>query len=208
MIYVEGGGDHIHQRRELRLGFDALLGSVKMKTRDKRMSLKITCCGGRQEAYDDFMNALAKNAERINVLLVDSEEGLVEESGDLVRDGQARVDHLVKRDGWKFAAVRSECVHLMVRTMETWIVADADALEEFYGKGFVIAALPKRGNLEDETKSDISAKLKKATEKTQKSSYHKIGHASLLLQKIDPQKVAERCPRFRTFLSTLEKMIA
>ena len=33
-------------------------------------------------------------------------------------------------------AVDVQSVHLMVQTMEAWIVADADALNRYYGRSF------------------------------------------------------------------------
>jgi hypothetical protein len=206
-IYVEGGGDRVEQRTELRLGFDVLLGAVKDAARKKKLHWTLTCHGGRDAAYRAFVNGVRDNAERINILLVDSEGPIVTESGSLVEDARVRVKHLENRDRWELSGARPEWVHLMVECMEAWIVADVDALKAFYGQGFAAAALPQRSNLEEESKKDVAEKLKKATEKTQKGAYHKIRHASRILQKIDPQKVTERCPRFRTFLYALEKSI-
>jgi regulator of sirC expression with transglutaminase-like and TPR domain len=91
--------------------------------------------------------------------------------------------------------------------METWIVADPDSLESFYKKNFKKDALPTRSNLEEEPKADIYTKLEKATENTQKGKYGKIKHASKLLLLIDPEKVAERCPRFAIFRDWLLEAI-
>ena len=52
-------------------------------------------------------------------------------------------EHLRARDGWDMTGVDAQSVHLMVQTMEAWIVADADALGSYYGNGFNAGALPR-----------------------------------------------------------------
>ena len=92
--------------------------------------------------------------------------------------------------------------------MEAWIVADPEALAEFYGKKFHASKLPVRQNLEEEPKESINDNLAKATKDTSKGAYAKIRHASKLLGLIDTNKVAVRCPRFATFTTWLERRIS
>lgn len=129
------------------------------------------------------------------------------ESNDPAKNAQARVQHLHQREGWDLSGVGPEQVHLMVRCMEAWIVADPEVLSSFYGKGFQLRSLPTRQNLEEEPKPDLQDKLKKATRKTQKGEYQKIKHASKLLGMIDPAKVGKRCSRFLTFTMWLSQAI-
>lgn len=96
----------------------------------------------------------------------------------------------------------------MVQTMETWLVADIDALRRYYGQGFNSSALPQRQNLEEEPKQAIYAALTRATQQTQKGEYAKIKHASQLLGKIRPDRIAARCPRFALLTQWLDKTIA
>ena len=206
-FYVEGGGDTAHQKAELRQGFDGLLASAKSRATAKRLRWKLACAGGRREAYEAFINAVRTNRDAINVLLVDSEDPVVPEIGDPARDAAARVAHLRHRDGWDLSATRAERVHLMVRCMEAWIVADPDALAAYYGQGFSPNVLPARPNLEEEPKPDVNDKLARATRDTQKGEYGKIKHASHLLQRIDPARVTRRCSRFATLMRWLEQTI-
>ncbi|MCI0365952.1 MAG: DUF4276 family protein [Phycisphaerales bacterium] len=83
----------------------------------------------------------------------------------------------------------------MTQCMDAWIVADPSALAAYYGNGFRMKALPVRGNLEEEARSDIAAKLNAATRDTKtKGAYHKTRYAPDLLARIDPQTVRDRCP--------------
>ncbi|MBI2318833.1 MAG: DUF4276 family protein [Betaproteobacteria bacterium] len=209
-IYVEGGGDHTDQKAQLRTGFDVLLKAQKDAARARRLHWKLVPCGGRNAAYDAFVAAIRIEPPAINVLLVDSEEGLAVENGEAKRDAKARVNHLTNRDGCDLNMASAERIHLMVQCMEAWIVADPDALAEFYGQYFARNALPGRQNLEEEPKQDVYSKLEQATgdRRLTKGRYGKIKHAAQLLQCIDPAKVVKRCPRFATFTKWLDHAIA
>jgi hypothetical protein len=207
-VYVEGGGSKVSVQTELRQGFDALFANERSKARDKRGSLRFICCGGRDEAYSAFKNALKVNGQRINALLVDSETPIAPASRDKATDGPVRIAHLRQKegtgarrqgDGWELPDDLADRVHLMVQCMEAWIVSDPDALEAIYKQNFKKKKLPVRLNLEEESKADIYAKLESATEGTQKGRYAKIKHASQLLAVIDPEKIARRCSRFSIF---------
>lgn len=96
--------------------------------------------------------------------------------------------------------------------MEAWIVADPEALSDYFGDGFKAGKLPVRTNLEEEPKDSVHSKLADATKGTSKGEYSpanhsKIRHASRLLARIDATKVATRCPRFATFSRWLSDLI-
>ena len=135
-IYVEGGGDKTTQKAELRLGFDSLLNPVKSMAREKGLGWKLVLGGSRRETYEAFIHAVTTNPEVINALLVDAEEPFANAAGNAVPPAVARVGHLRRRDAWDLSAVAPERVHLMVQCMEAWIVADVDALGQFYGQHF------------------------------------------------------------------------
>lgn len=207
-VYLEGGGNTAQEKAELRQGFDGLFKAEKSISRETLMSLRFVPCGGRKETYDAFMNALKYNPERISALLVDSETSIEKVPENKAQDAEIRLGHLRNKegdetrqqgDGWPLKNVHPERIHLMVQCMETWIVSDASAMHEFYKQHFKPNSLPKRINLEEEPKNEVASKLEDATRDTQKGAYKKIKHASELLQLIDPEKIAKRCPRFLIF---------
>ena len=162
------------------------------------------------------MNELKVNPNCMSALLVDSEAAIAAVPTVKLQDALIRVAHLRQRqststrgqgDGWAISDILGERVHLMIQCMEAWIVADPEALEEFYKQNFKKEKLPKRANLEEESKADVYAKLEKATEGTQKGKYGKIKHASKLLGKVSPDKIANRCPRFAIFREWLNQSI-
>ena len=115
--------------------------------------------------------------------------------------------HLNSRDRWNLTGVDGPSVHLMVQTMEAWIVADPSALSEYYGQGFGQGALPRARDLERVPKRDIENSLQRATERTQKGSYKKIAHASDLLGRINAETVHERCRHCQRLFEALGHMI-
>ena len=148
-IYVEGGGDgpgSNHSKRELRQGFDILLQELKKAAQAKMLGWQLIPCGSRGQTFKAFRNDLRQaDDEALLVLLVDSEDAIGPEAknaGDA--NAKARVQHLTQRpgDNWDLSEADPEQVHLMVRCMETWIVADPGALADYYGKGFHIKAYP------------------------------------------------------------------
>ncbi len=162
------------------------------------MKWQVVPCGPRNEAYRRFCEAAARGRGNVLFLLVDSEDG-VRRSPRL---------HLVARDGWDdLEDVAEDRIQLMVRTMETWLIADVETLRSYYGNQFNDNALPRRQDLEKVPKENVSLALARATQKTQKGEYHKIRHASELLARVDPEKVKARCRHCKRLFDTLTSVI-
>jgi hypothetical protein len=178
---------------------DRFLGDIKNEFRAHGRSWKLVCCGARNAAYRAFRNACDQRDGGVVMLLVDAEDPVRTDSP---------IHHLSARDGWNLEGVDGHVVHLMVQTMEAWIVADGDELSRYYGQRFRRNALPNRQNLEDEGKRDIERALYEATRRTQKGEYHKIRHASEILRSVDPLRVVQRCPAFARLFRTLGHTIS
>ncbi len=197
------------------MGFDSLFRSQKEAARRNSISLKFVPSGGRGETFKTFRNKMdqAGSTQHI-VLLVDSEGPIPAETDTKDEaNANARVQHLVNRDGWSFRGVEPSHVHLMVQCMEAWILADLEQMGKFYKKNFRRNALPQLPNMENEAKTSIYSKIVAATKDTQKGEYSdannaKITHASKLLEMIRPEEISKRCPRFKTFVRWLDEIVA
>ena len=196
-IYMEGGGEGNATKAALRQGMDTFLQPLKEAARDKALGWKLVCCGSRNEAFQRFQNAVNSGDDVVNVLLVDAEGP--------VKNPARR--HLQDRDEWDLSFTCEDTVHLMVQTMETWIVADAAALTSYYGKDFRANKLPKATNLETVPKTTVERSLDEATKSTQKGRYHKIRHASDLLKLIDVESVKERCAHCQRLFDEIGRIV-
>lgn len=196
-IYLEGGGDTSATKTSLRQGMDEFVRSLKTAARERGLLWKLVACGGRQEAYQAFINSHRDTNYSIRLLIVDAEAE--------VTNGPR--EHLRNRDQWNLTAVPETSVHLMVQTMETWIIADQAALMRYYGADLLVNALPQTTDLETVAKVDIARALAHATERTSKGRYHKIRHATDLLKQVSPQTVQARCPSCRRMFATVSGLI-
>ena len=118
------------------------------------------------------------------MLLVDSEGPVTAPSPWL---------HLKARDNWDRpnGATEEQC-HLMVQVMETWFLADREALQSYYGQGFRERGLPPQNrNIEDIDKGDVLDILNRVARGTKKKSYNKGRDSFKILEKLDPAKVIQ-----------------
>jgi hypothetical protein len=195
-IYIEGGGDKKEQKAMLRKGFSKFLESISNAARHQNIGWNIIICGTRSNAFRDFRNGLKSHPEAVNILLVDAEAP--------VKKVDSPWQHLKSRDNWdRPVEINDDFCHLMVQTMEAWLLADIDNLKKFYGQGFQESAIPKTNNIETIEKDKLESSLKIASRHTSKGEYHKINHASKLLESLDVDKVRQAsryCDRLFTTL--------
>ena len=196
-IYAEGGGDQRSGKAAVREGFSKFLSSLNEMARERHIRWHVVACGSRQSAFEDFEIALKQHREAFNVLLVDAE-------GPVSRSPW---EHLQDRDQWSIQGIPGDHCHLMVQTMEAWIVADLGALTRFYGQGFNANPIPVREDVELVAKADLERALIQATQNTQKGEYHKIRHGPKILALVDVSKVRHRARHCNRMFTTLSNKI-
>lgn len=178
-VYVEGGAPG-RLARQCRVAF----GTFLEKAGAARETFQVIACGGRGDAYGKFSREAQRGSPAI--LLVDAEGPVT---------AQSPWQHLQVSDGWQrpAGATDDQC-HLMVQVMESWLVADADALAEFYGQGFRGQHLPANPNVEQIPKTDVLTSLQRATQGVSKGHYDKGKHSFEILATLDPGKVTSASP--------------
>jgi hypothetical protein len=197
-LYVEGGGDGKETKARMRQGVHAFLQKIVDVARSKRVKWQIIACGPRTKAFSAFEMALATHPEAYNILLVDA-EGPVH---------TPPWQHLQNRDNWRVSDMDDQHCHLMVHTMEAWLIADREALAHFYGPGFGAGALPRRANVEQIDRSTLVSALQAATRHTSKGEYHKIRHGCILLGRLESARVRRAAPHCERLFATLEGLLA
>ncbi len=195
-IYIEGGGDNRNLQKRCRRGFSEFFKKLNLQ-------INIVACGGRQFAYNDFCIKLKNTKPNEHcLLLVDSEAP--------INEGMNVWQHvfLRKGDGWaKPDKATDKHLHFMVECMESWFMADKEALANYYGKKFNKNALSKNTNIENISKQDLYDTLKVATKYTTKGSYSKGGHSFEILSKIDANNVTNKSPSAKRLHKTLQELL-
>ena len=141
-------------------------------------------------------------AGETGLLLIDSEDFVSVDSP---------WEHLAERAGDGFTKPQNaedDHCHLMVVCMESWFLADKDALAIFFGQGFNKSALPGNEKVKEVSKHDIFEGLKRASSKCKiKAPYGKGEHSFRILQIISPEKVGEASPWAKRFFQKLDSFL-
>lgn len=201
-IYVEGGGKGTDRFATIKLreGFRAFFKELDEKAKKKNIRFQPIPSGSTDETYRSFERSVRDFPQSFSLLLVDSDKA--------VPNGETARSFLQKKHKkWLLQNISDEQCHLMVQIMESWFVADVDALKNYYGQDFNESAIPKNANVEKIDKTRVENSLKNATRQTQKNEYHKIHHGGDLLGKIDAKKVRRAAHFCEILFDVLAKKI-
>ena len=189
-IFIEGD-------KALLNGLRTFLKSAIDAAQHQRIKFKMVAGGSANETVRNFMRGVRRNPNSFNILLVDSDRP---DNGDLI----ASVKDRRTWDNQTGANVQDDQIHFMVQVMESWFLADKDALTRYYGQGFQPNRLPRNPNVEQVMANDAISGLENATRPTRKGKYHKTRHAPDLLRQIDVAEVRQAAPNCnRLFVSLL-----
>jgi hypothetical protein len=196
-LHVEGGGNST-QKEQLRQGFGAFLGGLQDRARARGIRVRVTFWGPRSETYVSFMRSLRQTPATLHLLLVDSEGPVT----------SAPRHHLTITDAWNLAGISDEQCHLMIEVMESWFLADPGVLENYFGQGFSVDALPPTRDVEQVAKDTVLEKLNRAARATKKQRYDKGRDTHLILARLDAGKVRSRAQHCDRLFATIEQQIA
>ena len=191
-IYFEGDVS-------LRPGLEAFLKPALDPARERNIRFTSIASGPIDETIKDFLNAVRDYPDALIILLVDSDRA---DNGRLIAS-------IKSRSTWNNrigAAVQDDQIHFMVQVMESWFLADKDALANFYGRGFRSNRLPQNPNVEQVPKDDVIRGIARAASDTSKRRYHKTRHAPDILKAIDPAKVRSVAPNCDRLFNTLQRL--
>ena len=194
-LYVEGGG-RTELNSKLRRAFHNLLSSAGFAGRMPA----VVACGSRDRAFDRFQTALKEGIVE-PILLVDSEDLVTHQH--MTHSPSGAWEHLNSRDNWiRPRNAQDDQAQLMVTTMETWLIADRDALAKFF-PGLNENQLPAPHSPEERGKEDVLAGLTSATSASSKGRYNKGRHSFELLGMVNPEELKRQLPHFKRFLDAL-----
>lgn len=191
-LYIEGGGDSRDLGARFREGWSEFFKSAELGSQMPR----VVRGGGRDKTFDLFATAVADpRPDIVPLLLVDSEAS--------VKAGRSVWQHLQERAHWNQPGGTGDGqAFLMVQIMETWFLADRDALRRYFGAQFAENALRQWPQLEDVPKKTVLDALQRATAKCSKP-YAKGRVSFDLLAQVDPTRVEAACPHAKELLDRL-----
>lgn len=182
-VYIEGGATGRIADSTFRYGWKRFLNELHVLARENGYhSLEVVRGKGRARTFDRFTKYNKRFPQDLCVLLVDAETAVPK---------GARIWDIVanrKGDNWKRPPWATEKhLFLMVHFVETWLLTDQNALQQFFKRGLDLKPLPTT-NLEARSKQEIEAALKKATQLSSKGAY-KHGQAHEIIGTVAPERV-------------------
>ena len=191
-IYIEGGGDSAKLDQVFRAGWRDFFTSAGLAGRLPA----VVRCGDRANAFRRFSVAVREAGDdELPILLVDSEGP--------VKDDQPTWEHLRDSDGWRQpAGADDNQAYLMVQAMEAWLLADRDALREYFGRGFNENRLPAQNDPEQIPVDRLESSLRSASGNCGQQ-YAKGAVSFEILGQVDACKVAKKCRHAKDLLDHL-----
>ena len=193
---------HFEGHRDLRLGFHKLLEPHVARARQQRIRFRLIAGGSHAETIKDFLRSCREQPASLNVLLIDSEEP-VTGTPDFIQSLRAR-------SYWDTtAACSDDQVNLMVQTMESWFIADPQALAAHFGQAFAGSSLPSPQQAESTSPPDLTKAIGQSLRSPNRRGrrYDKARDGAALLALIDRATVSRHCPHFRRLMDFLAREI-
>jgi len=165
----------------LRAGFKRFFASLEREARQAGARVDLIAA---KDGPSDYRKAARSHPHAWNILLKDSEESMPESPVTLCQKLGILEAHV-------------DDVFWMVELMESWFLADPQALADYYGQNFSANAIGATRDVEQISKADVERRLKSATRNTSKGKYHKVRHAPHLLERLDANRVQSRAAHCR-----------
>ena len=192
-IFIEGGSSGKISDKVFKEAWTAFFAAAGLSGRMPR----IVRGEGRSTTFRKFRTARRRTNELL-LLLVDSE-------GPVAAD-QSAWEHLHNQDNWNQPpGAADDSAYLMVQVMETWFLADREALRRFFGPSLNENHFSQWPDLQAVPKDTVLNVMEMSTANCQRP-YSKGKVSFELLGQIDPDIVATACPHAGQLLDYLRRL--
>ena len=203
-VYIEGGGSTRYTKIPFREGFDVFFLYLKDLAFEHDCSLTFIPCGGGEETLRNFDFALANNPDSINLLLIDAE-------GTVINNSSPK-SHLSSR--WQNSNANDRQCHLMVQIMEAWFFANIDVLYDFYGIDRnnnspldIYQNIQNVENLDEDKIRQTMLDISRCSSHGDYEEYGKVKQAVEILEELDLDIVREKAYHCDKFCIAVESFI-
>ena len=193
MVYIEGEGggdpDRPKARKAKEGQFRKAWGAFLKPLRDHAIAVGVLYgfqpieCGSGESALDSFLNPLPKDAGALRILLRDSEKAVDDVSKPWQTLGK-------KRPAW----AGDDDVYLMVQCLESWLIADIEAVRQHYdGRGrpcFNDQKIPKWPDVEAVHRHTVQQVLEAATGTCGEPYHH--AHGNVIIGRVKLEGLKQR----------------
>ncbi len=156
------------------------------------------------KCYED---GLRQRKNERPLVLVDSDHPIQESTPNWAFLESLRDPNTPEKYQWtrRPADARDDDLHFMVCCMESWLLADPDAIATHYGHRYRVSSLPNpmHRNPESVGTDESMRAIKQGATGYPNADYDKLKDGPAILERIDPKLLENRCPHARRFMEAL-----
>ena len=194
ILFIEGGASGAHSKEltiRCQRAFHRLLERMDLGIEGRKPKLK--ACGGRDRVFRDFRMEMQAEDHDFVAMWIDSEAPMV----DIERTWKHLATVTTVPRWQQPEGAEDDQVLFMTTCMETWIVADREALRQHYRpkQSLNESPLPSPTDLEARQRHEVQKGLERAT-KDCSNGYAKGVRSFDVFEKLDPAVLKRHLPSF------------
>lgn len=206
ILFIEGGASGANSKEitiRCQKAFHRLLERMDLGLEGRKPKLRAS--GGRDRVFRDFRTEMQAGDHDFIAMWIDSEEPMAN-----IERTWKHLAAVTTVTRWQQPeGAEDDQVLFMTTCMETWIVADREALRQHYRpkQSLKESSLPSTSDLETRERNVVQQALERAT-KDCTNRYAKGGRSFEVFEKLDPALLKRQLPSFARVYRILKARLA